>query len=146
MAPLGPPAVIYNNPTTRNIFLPHCTDAIYVAQSMLHYRNRKYWVPSTHKMLISSSARIDPEHFKILTMSEADKTLIAESDLLTAMRAAVPHTTKEKLRHVKSLQYLTAIIDNTQDARDAPTTEPAVSISTDATSPRVIPKTPISSG
>ena len=74
---------------------------------------------------------------------EAYKTLIAAPDLLTAMKAAVPHTTKAKIRHAKSLQDLTAIIKNTQDARDAPTTTPTVSTSTDATSPRVIQKTPI---
>ena len=41
MVPLGSPAVINDDPTTRNNFAPHCTDAIYVAPSMLHYRNRK---------------------------------------------------------------------------------------------------------
>ena len=59
------------------------------------------------------------------------------------MKSAVPHNTKEKLRHVKALQDLTAIIENTQDAREAPTTTPTVSTSTDATSPRVMQKTPI---
>ena len=143
MAPLGSPVVRYEDPTTRNTFAPHCTDAIYVAPSMLHYRNRKYWVPSTHKMRISSSARIYPEHCKIPTISEADKTLIAASDILTAMIAEVPHTTEAKLRHVKALQDLTSIIDNTQDVRDAPTTTPTVSTSKNAISPRVIQKTPI---
>ena len=71
------------------------------------------------------------------------KSLIAASNLLTAMQAAVPHTAKAKLRHAKALQDLTAIIENTQDARDAPTTTPTVSTSIDATSPRVIQKTPI---
>ena len=70
-------------------------------------------------MRISSSARIYPEHCKIPTISEADKTLIAASDLLTEMSAAVPHTTKAELRHAKALHDLTAIIKNTQDARDA---------------------------
>ena len=110
---------------------------------MLHYRNRKYWVPSTHKMRISSSAIIYPEHCKLPTISEEDKNIIAASDLLTAMRVAVPRTTKAKLRHAKALQALTAVIDNTQYVRDAPTTTPTVSTSTDATSPRVIQKTPI---
>ena len=94
-------------------------------------------------MGISISARIYPEHCKVPTILEADKTLIAASDILTAMKAAVPHTTKAKLRHVKALQDLTAIIKNNQDAREAPTTTPTVSTSTDATSPRVIQKTPI---
>ena len=52
LAPLGYPAVLYNDPTNRNTFAPHCTDAIYIALSMLHYCNRKYWVPSTQKMRI----------------------------------------------------------------------------------------------
>ena len=94
-------------------------------------------------MRISSLARIYPEHCKIPTISEADKNLIAASDLLTEMRAVVPHTTNAKLRHEKVLQDLTAIIENTKDARNAPTTTPTVSTSTDATSPRVIQKTPI---
>ena len=127
MAPLGSPAVIYDDPITSNTFAPHCTYAIYFETYMLHYRNRKYWVPSTHKMRIFSSARIYPEHCKIPTILEADKTLIAASDLLTEMRAAVPHPTKAKLSHAKALQDLTAIIENTQEARNAPTTKPTVS-------------------
>ena len=143
MAPLVSPSVIYDDPTTRNTFVPHCIDAIYVAPSMLHYCNIKYWVPSTHKIHISISARIYPEHCKVTTISDADKNLIAASDLLPAMKAEVPNTAKAKLRRAKALQDLTAIIDNTPDAREAPNNTPTVSTSTDATSPRVIQKTPI---
>ena len=126
LGPLGSPAVIYDDPTTRNSFAPQCTDAIYIAPYMLHYRNRKYWVPSTHKMHISISAIIYPEHCKVPTISEADKTLISASDLLTAMKSSVPHTTKAKLRHAKALQNLTMIIENTPNTREAPTTTPTV--------------------
>ena len=136
LAPLGSPAAIYDGPTTRNTFSPHCTDAIYVAPSMLHYWKRKYWVPSTQKMRISSSARIYPEHWKVPTILEADKTFIAESDHLTAMKAAVPYTLKAKLKHAKALQNLTAIIENTPNAREDPTATPTVSTPTDATSPK----------
>ena len=94
-------------------------------------------------MRISSPARIYPEHCKIPTISEEDKTLITASDILTVMKEAVPHTKKAKIRHEKELQDLTAIIENTQDAREASTTTPTVSTSTDATYPRVIQKTPI---
>ena len=59
-----------------------------------------------------------------------------------AMQAAVPHTAKAKLRHAKALQNLTAIIENTPNAREAPTATPTVPTSTDATYPRVIQKTP----
>ena len=142
LASLGYPAVLYDNPTDRNTFAPHCTDAIYVAPSMLHYRNRKYWVLSTQKMRISSSARIYPEHCKVPTILEEDKTIIAAADLLAKMQAAVPHTAKAKLRHAKSLQNLTPIIENTPSPRVAPTVTPTVSASTDATSPRVIQGTP----
>ena len=136
LAPLRSPEVIYGDPTTRNTFAPHCTDAVYVAPSMLRYRNRKYWVPSTHKMRILSSARIYPENCKVPIISEADKTLIAASDLLTAMKASVPHTAKAKIRHAKVLQNLTAITENTPNVREAPTTTPTVSTSTYATSPK----------
>ena len=105
LASLGYPAVLYDNPTNRNTIAPHCTDAIYVAPSMLHYRNRKYWVPSTQKMRISSSARIYPEHCEVTTILEADKTLLTASDLLAAMQAAVPHTAKAKLWHAIALQF-----------------------------------------
>ena len=138
LAPLGSPAVLYDDPTNRNTFAPHCTDAIYVAPPMLHYCNRKYWVPSTQKMRISSSERIYPEHCEVPTILEADKTLIAASDLLTEMQSAVPHTAKAKLRHAKALKNLTAIIENTPTKRETPTATPTVSTSTDATSPRVI--------
>ena len=47
LAPLGSLAVLYDEPTDRNNFAPHCTDAIYVAPSILHYLSRKYWVPYT---------------------------------------------------------------------------------------------------
>ena len=93
-------------------------------------------------MRISSSAKIYPEHCKVPTILEADKTLIAASDLLAAMQAAVPHNVKAKLRHAKALQNLTAIIENTPTTREAPTATPTVSTSTDATSLRVIQETP----
>ena len=82
-------------------------------------------------MRISSSAKIYPEHCEVLTISEADKTIIAASDLLTAIQAAITYTAKAKVTHEKALQFLTAIIENTPNAT-----------STDATSPRVIQKTP----
>ena len=68
LAPLGSPAVMYNDPKNKNNFAPHCTDAIYVAQSMLHCRNRKYRVPSTQKMCIYSSAKKYFEHCEVLTI------------------------------------------------------------------------------
>ena len=85
LGPLGSPSVLYDDPTNRNTFAPHCTDAIYVAPSMLHYRNRKYWVPSTQKMRISRSARIHPEHCEVPTILEADKNLITAYNLPTSM-------------------------------------------------------------
>ena len=87
-------------------------------------------------MRISSSSNIYPEHCEVPTISEADKTLIAVSDLLAAIQAAVPHTAKEKLRHAKALQILTAIIKNTQSPRVTPTDTPPVSTSMDATYPK----------
>ena len=109
---------------------------------MLYYRNRKYWVSSTQKMRISSSARIYPEHCKVPTISEAYKTLIDASNLLTEMKVSVPHTAKAKLRHAKALQNLMVIVENKPNAREAPITTPTVSTSTDAKSPRLIQKTP----
>ena len=94
-------------------------------------------------MRISSSARIYPENCKIPTISEAEKTLITASNLLTSTKSAVPHTTKEKRRHEKALQDLTAITENTQDAREASTTTTTVSTSKYATSLMVIQRTPI---
>ena len=138
LAPLGSPAVLYDDPTNINTFAPHCTDTIYVAPYLIHYRNIKYWLPSTHKMHISISAKIYPEHCEVPTISEADKTLISASDLLSAMQAPVPSTAKAKLRHAKVLQNLTEITENTPNAREAPTSTPNVSTSTDATYPRVI--------
>ena len=92
-------------------------------------------------MRISRSERINPEHCKVPTISEADKTLTAASNLLAAMQAAVPHTAKAKLRNAKALQKLTAIIENTPTTREDPTATPTVSTSTDTTSPRLIQKT-----
>ena len=142
LAPLGSPEVLYGYPTNRNNFAPHCTDAIYVAPSMIHYCNRNYWVPYTQKMRISSSARIYPEHCKVPTILGADKTLIAASDLLMVMQSEVPHNAKAKLRHAKALQILTVIINNTPTTRESPTATPTVSASTDTTYTRVIKTIP----
>ena len=40
LAPLGSPAVIYDDPTTRNNFAPHCTDA---TASQKQYTNSTYY-------------------------------------------------------------------------------------------------------
>ena len=107
---------------------------------MLHYFNRKYWVPSDQKMCISSSSKIYPEHCAVPTISEVDKTIIAAYDLLIPMQAAVTHTAKAKLRYAKALQNLSVIIKNTPNKMEAPTATPTISTSTDSTSPRVIIK------
>ena len=60
LAPLGSPSVLYDDPTNRNTFAHHCADTMYVAPSMLHYRKRKCWVPSTQKIRILISAKIYP--------------------------------------------------------------------------------------
>ena len=43
LAPLGTPAVVYDDPGVRGTWAPHCTDAFYVGPSLDHYRLQRFF-------------------------------------------------------------------------------------------------------
>ena len=103
IAPIGTPALLYDDPTERGTFAPHGTDGVYAGPAMEHYRNEKFWVERTRKFRITGSRTLFPAHCSVPSISEADQTILAASDLLGTLKLAQTSRTTEKTRHVAIL-------------------------------------------
>ena len=62
MAPPGTRAVIYEDPNSHTSYGPSVTDAWYCGPSFDHYRNYKFFVPTTGAYRISGSFDLFPQH------------------------------------------------------------------------------------
>ena len=84
-------------------------------------------------------------HCKTPSISEADLTLSAATDLVKSMRGTVPVTATQKQQHTTVLKKLLTILYNSEPSRvdDVGQTmvSPAASTSTNTTSPGVIAST-----
>ena len=112
MAPIGTPAVVYEDPDEQGTWAPHGTDAYYVRPAMEHYRNQKFWIPSTRRFRITGSRAIYPAHCTVPTISEADSTIIAAGHLLKALQKTTPFTVNKKIRLAEAITTLTSILNN----------------------------------
>ena len=136
LAPLGTPAVVYDDPSVRGSWAPHGTDAFYVGPCIDHYRLQRFFIPSTRRYRDTGTRELYPAHCNVPTISEADRTLLAAQDLLQAARVTIPNSAAQKLSHIAAIQKLTEILDKTQQPRVAGTRPPRVAR---AAPPRVTP-------
>ena len=88
----------------------------------------------------SDTWHLYPAHSQVPVTSQHDLSISTASELIKALGAAVPTTTIEKIKHIKAIQDLTAILARRQTP-ESPTvrtgTHPTVSTGTPA--PRVTP-------
>ena len=109
LTPIGTPAVVYNDQSEHGTCAPYGTDAYYVGPAMEHYRNKKIRVPTTRRFCITGLRSIYSAHYNVSTILEANQTLIAAGELLTALQHAMPTTSQAKVRHAQAIQKLSAI-------------------------------------
>ena len=86
LAPLGTKAMVYIHPDNRNTFAPHCDTGYVVARCPHHYRLLEFYIPETRGYRRSGTYRLMPQHCRMPTISEADRTVEAAADLLKEMK------------------------------------------------------------
>jgi len=134
MAILGLRALAYVDPTIRAAWEPHALDAIYVSSCKQHYRLLEFWIDKTKNYRTSGTYRTYPAHCSTPTLSEADKTIIAATELVRELNSKSPINAHIKSKHAKSIQQLTNILSNAPSPRVGDAASPRVG---DTTAPRV---------
>ncbi|KAL7527446.1 hypothetical protein ACHAXR_001968, partial [Thalassiosira sp. AJA248-18] len=144
LAPIGTKALIYEGPDTRASWAPHGIDGYYVGPAKKHYRNLRFWIPTTRRYRISDTYKLYPTHYRDLSLSELDQSIIAGTDLLQDLQQQPPSSTMQRLQHSKVIQRLTRILKGMPEPR-VDSAQPRVgptSTSIDATAPRVVRQQP----
>jgi hypothetical protein len=114
LAPLGTRALIYDDPASRASWAPHATDGYYVGPASNHYRCLRFYIPATRSFRFSETWCMHPTHSQIPVTSQHDLSISTAAELIKALGAAVPTTTTEKVKHIKAIQDLTAILAGRQ--------------------------------
>ena len=68
LAPIGTKALIYKGPDTRASWAPHGIDGYYVGPAKKHYRNLRFWIPTTRQYRISNTYKLYPTHYRDLSL------------------------------------------------------------------------------
>ncbi len=85
LALLGTKALIYDNPTSRALWAPHATDGYYVGPAPNHYQCLQFYIPATQCFRSSDMWCLYPTHCQIPIPSQHDLSILAATDLLTAL-------------------------------------------------------------
>jgi len=143
LAPLGTRALIYDGPASRASWAPHATDGYYMGPASNHYRCLQFYIPAMRHFCFSDTWHLYPAHSQVPVTSQHDLSTSMAAELIKALGAAVPTTTMEKIKHIKAIQDLTAILAGRQspECPEVRTgTHPTVSTGTPA--PRVAARSP----
>ena len=96
MAPLGTKGSVYIHPDNRNTFTPHCDKGFTVGRAPHHYRLLECYISATRGYCLSGIYRLYPQHCRMPTITEEDKTVEAATELLESMRKEIPAAAREK--------------------------------------------------
>ena len=104
LALLGMKALIYDNPTSRALWVPHATDGYYVGPAPHHYWCLRFYIPATQCFCFSDMWRLYPTHCQIPIASQHDLSILAATDLLTALGGNIPSSATAKAKHVNAIR------------------------------------------
>jgi hypothetical protein len=110
LAPLGTKALIYDDPDSRASWAPHATDGYYVGPAVDHYQCLRFYIPATGCFQFADTWRLYPTHCQILVASEHDLSIAAAEDLLASLGGTVLVSTNDKIKYIRAIQQLTAIM------------------------------------
>ena len=82
MSILGTKGLAYLNPDNRSTWQPHGVDTFYTGGKPMHYRLLEMFDLNTRRYQASGKYKLYPTHCKVPTISEADRTIIAATELL----------------------------------------------------------------
>ena len=112
MAPIGTKAIAFLDPAQRASWQAHAVDVFYTGRLPLHYRLMEFFDPATRGYRKSGTYKLYPAHCKAPVMSEADRTIVAASDLMKMLKIEVPTSADLKCKHASVIDQLTAILEN----------------------------------
>ena len=77
LAPLGSRGMVFIHPDNRNTFAPHCDLGFVLGRAENHYRLLWFYIPATRGYRLSGTYKLFPQHCRMPTISEEDKTVAA---------------------------------------------------------------------
>eukprot|EP00804_Cyclotella_cryptica_P013523 CCRYP_017243-RA/>CCRYP_017243-RA protein AED:0.41 eAED:0.30 QI:0/0/0/1/1/1/5/0/1642 len=156
LAPPGTKAVIYESPTTRTSWGTRGLDAWYCGPAFDHYRNMKFYVPSTKAYRVSGSYDLFPQHCILPTFTPAQHTQEVHRELFESLQTLDKPTKRKFLKKIaKALEIINSPpqqrVASEGDTTTHPTNEgplqrvvehPTVTTSTNPTDPRELRTAP----
>jgi hypothetical protein len=100
LAPPGTKAVIYESPTTRTSWGTRGLDAWYCGPAFDHYRNMKFYVPSTKAYRVSGSYDLFPQHCILPTFTPAQHTQEVLRELFESLQTLDKPTKRKFLTKI----------------------------------------------
>jgi hypothetical protein len=110
LAPLGTKALIYDDPASHASWAPHATNGFYIGPASNHYRCLRFYIPSTRRLRFSDTWCPYPTHCQIPVTLQHDLSIAAAADILQSLGGTVPTTTTAKIKHIRAIQKMTAIM------------------------------------
>ena len=109
MAPPGTRAVIYEDLNSRTPWGPRASDTWYCGPSLDHYRNCKFFVPTTGAYRTSGSFDLFPQHYMLPELTPIQHATAVSDELINVIEK-VPKTTKKKLlsnieKAIRTIEY-----------------------------------------
>jgi hypothetical protein len=107
LAPPGTKAIVYESPDSRTSWGNRGLDAWYCGPSMDHYRNSRFYVPSTKAYRTSGSFDLFPQHCILPTFTPEQHATEVYSELFEAVQKLSKPSRKKLLRKIaKALETL----------------------------------------
>jgi hypothetical protein len=110
MAPLGTKALIYDDPDSRASWAPHAIDGYYVGPEVDHYQCLRFYIPATQRFQFADTLPLYPTHCQIPVASQHDLSIAAAEDLLASLGGTVSVSTNDKIKYIRAIQQLRAIM------------------------------------
>eukprot|EP00804_Cyclotella_cryptica_P022237 CCRYP_017934-RA/>CCRYP_017934-RA protein AED:0.24 eAED:0.19 QI:0/0/0/1/1/1/2/0/738 len=136
LAPVGTRAPILLDPSARKTWQNHALDAWYVGPAKNHYRNYRFFIPSTKGYRISGSAKFFPKHTKMPAIEPGDTVRLAAQDLITAIKTMTTAPLMLTPLHTTALRQLADIFATSTNVDQSTSTTQAAPV------PRVHHTTP----
>eukprot|EP00804_Cyclotella_cryptica_P004885 CCRYP_004953-RA/>CCRYP_004953-RA protein AED:0.21 eAED:0.22 QI:0/0/0/1/0.5/0.33/3/0/1060 len=143
LAPPGTKAVIYESPTTRTSWGTQGLDAWYCGPAFDHYRNMKFYVPSTKAYRVSGSYDLFPQHCILPTFTPVQ----VHRELFESLQTLDKPTKALDILNTRPEQRVATEGDTTEHPANALPIQrvvehPTVTTSTNPTDPKQLRATP----
>ena len=88
--------MVFVYPDNPNTFAPHCNTGYVVGRAPYHYGLLEFYIPATRGYKLSGTYRLYPQHCRMPTILEEERTVKAVADLMKQMKRELPSSVKGK--------------------------------------------------